>query len=152
MATSHNLQVLRGLSTNQCLLSCTSDGSKVDLFNRDDGSGRQQWSFVPVPNTSAYNILIGGGVSTDRKYLSCTSDGTKVDLYNQDDGSGRQRWVLIPVLDSPTCSTFLIRVLEGVSSNLRYLSCTADGAKVDLYSQDDGSGRQRWMVQSVWIA
>jgi hypothetical protein len=28
-----------------------------------------------------------------------------------------------------------------------FLSCNQDGTVVDLWSQDDGSGRQRWQVQ-----
>jgi hypothetical protein len=146
----HNLQVLRGLTSNRSLLSCTADGTKVDLWPNDDGSGRQEWNFVPVAGTEYYNIIVNGGVSTNRTYLSCTSDGTVVDLWSSDDGSGRQRWRVIPVDNSSTCSTYLIRVSEGVSSDRRDLSCTADGTKVDLWPNDDGSGRQRWQIQGVW--
>ena len=35
--TLHNLQILRGLTTNLCLLSCTSDGTKVDLDQLQPG-------------------------------------------------------------------------------------------------------------------
>lgn len=148
----HNLEVLRGLTSNRNLLSCTSDGTLVDLFSSDDGSGRQQWNFVPVSGTAFYNIIVVGGVSSQRIYLSCNNDGSVVDLFTSDDGSGRQRWSVTPVHDSPTCSTYLIRVSEGVSSNRRYLSCTPNGTVVDLYTSDDGTGRQRWQLQGVWLA
>jgi hypothetical protein len=87
----HNIQILRGLINNRSLLSCTGDGTKVDLFPQDDKSGRQRWIFEPVEG-DIYNIIVSGGVTSGRKFLSCTSDGTKVDLFGEDDGSGRQRW------------------------------------------------------------
>lgn len=149
----HNAQILRGLTSNRCLLSCNTDGSVVDLWSSDDGSGRQRWQFVPVEGEdNLYNIIVSDGVASDRKYLSCTMDGAKVDLWSEDDGSGRQRWHVTRVRNSPTCNTYLIKVSEGVSSNRRYLSCTMDGTKVDLWSGDDDSGRQRWQLQKVWQA
>ena len=30
------------------LLSCTADGTKVDLFPIDDGSGRQRWDIQNI--------------------------------------------------------------------------------------------------------
>jgi len=58
----HNLQILRGLSTNRSLLSCKPDGSKVDLFFKDDVSGRQRWEFKPVEGTNnLYNIRVSAG-------------------------------------------------------------------------------------------
>ncbi len=92
--SNKNIQVLRGLSTDRSLLSCSPDGTVVDLWNVDDGSGRQEWNITLVPGLSdTYNITVSNGVN-DRKYLSCTSDGTRVDLWSKDDGSGRQRWQL----------------------------------------------------------
>lgn len=43
--------------------------------------------------------------------------------------------------DLPNCLFLNIRSSDG-----RYLSTTADGRLVDLYSEDDGSGRQRWIL------
>lgn len=40
---------IKRASGNVLYLSSTADGSKVDLFNRDDGSGRQRWRIVYVP-------------------------------------------------------------------------------------------------------
>ncbi|WP_279290193.1 hypothetical protein [Clostridium cibarium] len=36
----HNVQILRGLQTNRSLLSCTADGSEINLWSIDDGMGR----------------------------------------------------------------------------------------------------------------
>jgi len=149
LAGVHNVQILRGLASNRSLLS--SDGAaKVDLWVKDDDSNRQTWEFKPVPGTSLFNIRLVA--SQARRFLSCTGDGLVVDTYDKDDGSGRQRWVVEPVPNSPTPDTFLIRISGGVTTNRKLLSCTPDGAKVDLYDHDDGSGRQRWQLQEVWRA
>ncbi|HEV7643689.1 MAG TPA: hypothetical protein VGO50_07040 [Pyrinomonadaceae bacterium] len=145
MSGPYNIQVLRGLSGNYSLLSCTADGH-VDLFYTDDGSGRQEWNLTPISGVigNVFNIIVSGGTNPDKIYLSCTAAGL-VDLYSQDDGSGRQRWVLTPVTSSPQIpSYYQITPIAGASG---YLSCTPDGLTVDLYNQDDGSGRQRWQVQ-----
>lgn len=145
-----NLQVLRGLTSARSLLSCTADGGTVDLFDQDDGSGRQQWRVELVPGrTDVYHIFVVGGVSGDRRYLSCTSDGTKVDLFARDDDSGRQRWRFVPVSGSGIPSYYNIRVDAGVTNGRVLLSCTPDGAVVDLWHTDDPSGRQRWQVQPL---
>jgi hypothetical protein len=75
-------------------LSCTADGSVVDLFDSDDGSGRQHWKLTSA-DASGYTFTMeaANGVG-DRKYLSCSSDATVIDLWNQDDQSGRQRWTV----------------------------------------------------------
>ena len=147
----YNLQVLRGLTTNRSLLSCPSDGSSVQLWGEDDGSGRQQWTFEEIPNSNGlYHILVTQGLSSDRKYLSTTNEGDNVNLWNVDDGSGRQQWKITPVENSPTCNTYHIHVANGVSSMRRMLSCKPDGSMVDLWPEDDGTGRQRWQLQGVF--
>lgn len=149
----HNLQVLRGLSGNRSLLSARTDGSAVDLWHADDNSGRQQWKLIPVTGLrNVYNIALTSGISATIGYLNCSPEGDKVDLIDRDDGSDRQQWELIPVPDSPTCSTYLIRVRGGVVAQQRYLSCRPDGSAVELVIEDDGSGRQRWQLQGVWVA
>lgn len=65
---THNLQILRGLSSNRCVLSSSPDGSTVDLYSKDDGSGRQRWSFSflrVAGGENVYNIIIGGGVNPE---------------------------------------------------------------------------------------
>ena len=142
-----NLQVLRGLTSNRSLLSCTADGTKVDLWNTDDGSGRQEWNISLVAGyNDVYNIKVAGGTAGGRVFLSCTKDGATVDLWTSDDGSGRQRWQFVP-LSSNIPSYYQIKVVGGVDTGRVFLSCTADGTKVDLWNTDDGSGRQRWQLQ-----
>src|ERR1700724_4663627 len=138
VGTKRNIQVLRGLSSNRSLLSCTADGGRVDLWDTDDGSGRQEWDITLVAGfEDIYNIKVHGGNSTDKVFLSCTKDGATVDLWNKDDGSGRQRWQFVP-LKSNIPSYYQIKVVGGVDTGRVFLSCTADGGKVDLWSTDDG--------------
>lgn len=65
------------------------------------GSGRQQWTALPVPNTTnQFNLLIKNGRNGCNDYLStadCTNSSNLVDMFGNDDGSGRQRWVLTPI-------------------------------------------------------
>jgi hypothetical protein len=142
-----HLQILRGLQTNKNKLSCKYDGSTVDLWNEDDASGRQKWQFVPVNGmTDVYNIRVANGINNNRSYLSTNADGSSVDLWSEDDGSGRQRWRVIPVENNSTFNTYLIQVYGGVSTNKKFLSTNADGTKVDLWYENDGSGRQKWAI------
>lgn len=140
MLTPRQITIRGGVSSDRFLLSTTPDGMLVDLYNKDDDSGRQQWYIELSPDNTSYNIILREGVTGDRKYLSTTQDGTKVDLWNTDDGSGRQRWVF---------SGENILVKDGVWSGRRYLSTTQDGKKVDLWTHDDGSGRQKWALTPV---
>ncbi|NQY64247.1 MAG: hypothetical protein HRT38_11035, partial [Alteromonadaceae bacterium] len=64
---THNLQILRGLSTNLSLLSCTENGGNIDLWNKDDGSGRQQWEIKLIDGrTDVYHIIVKDGVMGDK--------------------------------------------------------------------------------------
>merc|ERR1712129_227508 len=82
----------RGLRLDDSYLSVTPNGQKVDVYGKDDASGRQRWKIIK--QSGYFNIMIIGGVSGKRKYLSTTTSGNKVDLWIKDDGSGRQRWVI----------------------------------------------------------
>ena len=145
----YNLQVLRGLSTNRSLLSCQA-GGVVDLWNTDDGSGRQRWVMNPVAGEpdNVYTFTVYGGTNPGEIYLSVAPNGSSVELAGSDDGSGRQRWALIELDEVVTTieipSYYQIKPLSNPAA---YLSCTADGTVVDLWNTDDGSGRQRWQVQ-----
>ena len=58
----------------------------------DDGSGRQRWFLVPIPESNLYNIRVADGTANGRIWLSVTCAGDHADLWTKDDGSGRQRW------------------------------------------------------------
>jgi hypothetical protein len=76
-------------------LSTVADGSKVDLYTKNDGSGRQLWKLTQVGD-NLFNIQIANGVNNKRTFLSTNGDGSVVDLWFSDDDSGRQRWTLMP--------------------------------------------------------
>jgi hypothetical protein len=118
-------------------LSCTSDGSRIDLYWLDDDSGRQKWEFLLLPN-GKYTIRVHAGTGT-RTFLSCAADGSRVDLSDKDDGSGRQQWRLVTI----TKGTFNI---VSVAIPNRFLS--TNGSLVSLSDNDDKSGRQQWRLIS----
>ncbi|KAJ6475423.1 hypothetical protein C8R45DRAFT_935056 [Mycena sanguinolenta] len=131
------------------ILSVASCGSNlVDLFNVDDGSGRQHWNFVPVPGTNSFNIKVAGGRDGCNIFLSTASCGSNlVDLFNEDDGSGRQRWTVIS-----EGSPFNIVVdggRDGCNDLLSVASCTTGTNLVDMFGSDDGSGRQQWFLTPI---
>lgn len=131
------------------------------MYNRDDGSGRQRWRINRIGGLLGelllkYNIQNAGGRDGCNQYLSTTSscNSNLVDMYDRDDGSGRQRWEIQPVPNKP--NTYTIRIAggrAGLFSSLlcnNYLSTASCGSNlVDLYSNDDGSGRQQWIFTKV---
>ena len=134
----------RGISPGEEHLSRRANGF-VDLFSRDDASGRQRWYVSEVPGLrKVYNIRIAGGTNLGEEYLSYRQEGF-VDLYRTDDGSGRQQWTLQDVGDD----WYTIRVYGGTNVGETFLSTRANGF-VDLYSHDNGSGRQRWRFHKVY--
>jgi len=88
-----NASIFRGLKSNRLLLSCKHDGSNVDLYSRDNGSGRQRLVFELIPGIAdIHHIFVSGGVHGSCKFLS--TEGINVDLFTKDNESGRQRWQL----------------------------------------------------------
>ncbi|KAJ7903647.1 hypothetical protein B0H14DRAFT_3680528 [Mycena olivaceomarginata] len=133
---------------NNLLSNRGCDQTTQDLWSVDDGSHNQRYRFVPVPGlTNTFNIISGC-----QYYLSTQdcSGTTTTDLYTTDDGSGRQRWILKPV--AGVANTYNIIVAGGRDASCgTYLStgsqCT--DTYVDLYTSDDGSGRQQWTLTPV---
>nr|GAT61417.1 predicted protein [Mycena chlorophos] len=93
----YNILVAGGREGCNLFLSTASCGSNlVDLYNEDDGSGRQRWMLTP--SGSGYNIESYAGRASCYDFLSVASCGTDlVDIYALDDGSGRQQWTLTAV-------------------------------------------------------
>ena len=144
MAGYYTIQILQGLSGDRSYLSCATDG-RVDLWTQDDGSGRQRWVLTPFGSFGAYLISVYGGMSGGATYL-VWDDSQKVSVgERQYSPNSHDLWTVEPVsADDPPPSDFHIRPFR--HPNL-FLSCSADGSVVDLWNQDDGSGRQRWQMQ-----
>jgi hypothetical protein len=144
MGLVYNFQIVRGVASNRSLLSA---GSGVDLWSEDDGSGRQQWVVEPVGNGES-TIAISRGTAPGRTYLGIVPGGTLVDLV-----ATPQSWLIVPVItyrdDLGIPGLVWIRPASDPDA---FLSCRADGNRVDIWRSDDGSGRQRWQMQGpFWV-
>src|SRR4029077_1865694 len=128
------------------------------FFNSNDAdTAYVQWFFNRVAD-GVYTIHVGGNPSHGG-LLSCHEPGnaadgtpltppanlTTIDVFSDDDGSGRQQWTLTPVGDG----SFTITIEKPgalQSPSYKYLSCPPDGSSINLWNQDDGSGRQNWRL------
>ena len=80
------------------------------------------------------------------RYLSAHAEGNVVDVYSKQPESIRQNWYLQPI---PNSCDYNIVVSGGVNCHLlgrtrKTLSTTRSGRRIDLWYNDDKSGRQRW--------
>jgi hypothetical protein len=140
------------------LLGYDDDARSLGFFNSSDqGTAYLQWFLNKVAD-GVYTIHVGGSPSHGG-LLSCHEPGnaadgtpltppanlTTVDVFSDDDGSGRQQWTLTPVGDG----SFTITIEKPgalQSPSYKYLSCPHDGSAINLWNQDDGSGRQNWRL------
>lgn len=138
------IQIAGGVTDNRKYLSSASDGAMLDLWSADTSSQRQRWFIRPIPGSNYYSIKVLGGVTPDdRIFLSSSTDGSTIDLWGA--STGCQHWGITPV--SGFAGEFHIRseptCISGALAG-GFLSAHIDGSAVNVYSQDDGSGRQRW--------
>lgn len=99
-------------------------------------------STYPTTYTSVYIKSLSTQFAwMNKNFLS--RGGSNVDLYSHDDGSNNQRWMLFPISNSSYYHVLNLGAYYAGQANC-WLSVTADGTNVDLYTHDDGSGRQRW--------
>ncbi|KAF7306293.1 Ricin B-type lectin domain-containing protein [Mycena indigotica] len=98
-----------------------------------------------VDTSKTYRITVGGRSGCYNVLSVAACGSAKVDLFGSDEGSGRQRFKFVPV-DGLT-NVYNIKVAGGRDGCDTFLSSGQCGSNlVDLYSRDDGSGRQRWVV------
>jgi hypothetical protein len=85
------------------------------------------------------------------RLLSSSSDCSDdvVGLDAADDGSGRHRWVLRPVDDSEGEYNLLAYGADGCGGACRFLSAFESGRGVNMWPEDDASGRQRWVFRQA---
>lgn len=120
------------------IMSVPPSGDVVDLFNANDGSGRQLWRINPLGN-SLYSIRIVAGTEIGRLFLTLKDDGTHVELAGNVI-PGRGQWIIKALPNS----AFTIEPATSTPTNRKYLS--TDGSRVDAFTSDDGSGRQHWYI------
>jgi hypothetical protein len=155
MIEYYNIQILIGLETDRSFLSCAPDG-RVDLWDHDDGSGRQRWALEALGPSgphrqAAFTISPLGGVPGADIRLQGRQDTRIVTVGSfWNDPSHPSDWILQPVPITEPDNDYHIRVVAPGGDAGAYLSCTADGTQVDLWGHDDGSGRQRWQLQGPY--
>lgn len=142
-----------GLSCTTRLLSVHPDNT-LGFVDKDDGSGRQLWRFTDHmgPTSGYYTISPLTCGWPNGGFLSCHEvDGsppvnlTTNDIYDKDDTSGRQRWTLGAVGDG----SFNLTIEQPGAlkdPDYKYLSCAKDGSAINLWHEDDQSGRQQWRL------
>ena len=132
-------------------LSTSRDGRRLDVYNRDDGSGRQKWILKRIPKMKdVFTIKVSKGTKGGfggEQLLSVTGDGKKFDLYSHDDNSGRQKWLLENI---PGTQHFWIRVWGGVRSKYggNYITANKNGSALFL-GPKDANLRSRWSVEET---
>lgn len=93
-----NIRPVGNVESDETYLSSHHHGH-VDMYDRDDDSGRQKWHLKQVDPkyvmgaTNVYHIMMNSGVRNGEHFLSAITNGD-VDLYDYDDRTGRQRWVI----------------------------------------------------------
>ena len=110
-------------------------------------------TFIVMPTyyyyISAVKAMSGG--TNDLGVLSTA--GSDVDLWDCGgavSGCGEnQRWILVPRSRNGVILYYYI-MLESSSQSTStfYLSAASGGDNLDLYDKDDGSGRQRWLIEN----
>jgi len=83
----YEIYVGGGTDHGKTILSCRPDGY-VDLWERNDNSGRQLWKLTLLGN-GLYNVHVNGGTDHDKTILSANRGTNKTGLWKRDDDSGR---------------------------------------------------------------
>jgi len=144
-----NIRPLGNVESDETYLNTNHYGG-VDMYGRDDDSGRQKWHLTQVDpkyvmgQTNVYNIMMTSGTRNGENYLS-TNTGGNPDLYDMDDLSGRQRWVIEPIGDyEGIITTDLVNVARGKPTSQ---SSTAHGGVSSRAV--DGNTEGNWHFASV---
>ena len=125
----------RGKATNNFL---SVAGTQVDCWSADDASGRQRWVFSPVPESATkYTIRMD---EPGRKWFLTGRDGKVVVAP-----TAEHAWVV-----APRAGGGFDIVADG-SPEFGFLSVHDDSWDngVDLWSSNDGSGRQTWYAEPL---
>lgn len=137
-----SIKVFGGLAQTR-YLSCDPDRSKIGVYlaNRDtDPNQSQKWSYIFDFASSRSQIV---NCFNDRYLTRYKDDVRRVTLDLNPASVDMITWGFVPLGNN----TFNI---YGVTNGTMYfLSCQDNGFVVDMYDHDDGSGRQRWVIDGV---
>ncbi len=95
-------------------------------------------------NEESYAISIAYGTEMKPAFLTANYDGMRVHMSPWEGGQN-QLWKLHLVGDN----SFIVEVVGGVVPGRSLLSTSKDGKKIDLFTHDDRTGRQRWQFE--WV-
>ena len=144
-----NIKVLGGTGAGRTYLSATFQRQEGDvaLQGYDDESGRHRWRLEEGGGGAWFHIRVAGGTKGHRRLLgvSLALPG-EVELCGGDDGSGRQRWLLDASRRSSSDTAKRVWYTVRALGCGRCLGLGGEGAGVGLRPDDDGSGRQRWLI------
>lgn len=169
---ANNVVVSNG-RTGPMFLSSTKDGSRVYLASKDDGSGLQRWQFKAISGREFEVSVFGGkglvAPSANLLYVDGKTGKARLSarLAANATDRNRQLWTVLepgttaPPYTTPPATTAPptaspkpsvpaktiqnhFRSYAGAESYLWSSSATS----VALSKTDDGSGRQRWYVES----
>ena len=130
-----------------------SNGDTVDLYTKDDGSGRQQWTLVSAGGTALYALLF---------LLQLSAAARSLPLFRPT----LRRLQFATVVDGAQLSDVMLHTdtpLDAAGDNLYYLvlskgrsGCTnwlsgqpCPDNRISAWGTDDSSGRQKWLLSPV---
>lgn len=138
-------------SSKNAFISCSSDSNNrtVDIWTKDDESGRQRWVLTPAspPQPHTYTVTSSGGRG-GATFLSASADGSVVDLWTSNDGSGRQVWTFTPI----SGRTFEISIAGGkglTSPKKNVLTLDAKTGKLRLSERSASRENQTWTCEDA---
>jgi hypothetical protein len=110
------------------------------LYDKDDNSGRQRWTLESSPFYGEYRILMKDKCLTFGDILNSSAVASVTLNPASNCGTEYSYWAIQDI-----GSGFIrIKPAKGWYVKPMFLSTSADGSKVDMFTRDDGSGRQRW--------
>ena len=113
----------------------------MNLANRDtDANQSQKWSYIYDFASNRSQIV---NCFNDR-YLTRYKDNVRrVTLDTNPANNDMITWGFRPLGNN----TF--NIYGETNGTMYFLSCQDNGFVVDMFDQDDGSGRQRWVIDGV---
>lgn len=150
LAEERYLKIGGGVTGDRQYLSVTEQCGQVrpDL-RRSGASGFEQQFELQSLGEDVYLIaVVKKDASCPNRYLGASArcETTSVFMDSSDDGSGRQRWFGRRDAGSNTIVFENVSRSQNCKGGASILSVDDDGSVVDLWSIDDGSGRQKWQT------
>lgn len=143
----YSIKILGGTNSGFNYLRTTSNGYLQLVADTSDD--KTKWRFNPMgEHFNMYNIRPlpnAADLEPNRQYVGTDFYG-RMRMTAMDTGSGREMWYFKPVPGYE--NTYNIIVVGGTRIGEKYLSTNTNGG-IDLYHEDDLSGRQRWVVEKM---